>query len=132
VRPTVLQRILAGLFAFAGVYLIFGAFATAPRGAGYVSHPVAFTLIVIIGYGAFFGNYWMLRNTDAGESAAGLLKTLLGAISFPSLFVGIFNVVRLKDPAIPSRFLVVDGCIFGVLFLAFHLYTKRSSNRELA
>jgi len=130
VRPTVLQRVLAGLFAFAGVSLIFDAFATTPRGAGYVSHPAAFTLVVILGYGAFFGNYWVLRNTDVGENAASLLKTLLGAISFAAVLVGIFNVIRLKDAAIPTGFLLADGCIFGVLFLAFHLYTKRNSNRE--
>lgn len=130
-QPTLLQKVSAGLFAFAGVYLIFRAIATAPTDAGYVSHPVVFTLVVIIGYGAFFGNYWVLRNTEAGESAASLLRIFLGGISLTALLAGVINLFG-KDPAIPTRFLIADGCIFAVLFIAFHLYTKHSSNRESA
>jgi hypothetical protein len=132
VRPAPLEIALSRLFTGAGILLILigGATATATTVAGAGPFPIAGTIVVIIGYGAFFGNYWTLRNTDRGAVVAFMLKLFLGATSFGLLLAGALNVFQLKDPSIPARLLFADGCIFGVLLIAFHFYTKRSSNRE--
>ncbi len=124
-RPTPLQSVLSRLFMGAGTFMILVGFATAAVGTGDRPFPLLGTIVAVIGYTGYFGNYWILRNTNRGLSAATMLKVFLGTGSFGLLFAGLLNVFRLKDPSIPNGYLFGDGCVFGALLITFHLYTKR-------
>jgi hypothetical protein len=123
VRPTISQGVLSRLLTAAGGLIVLLGLAYALVGAG--AMPLAGTIIALIGYGAWFGNYLVLRNTDRGPSTASMLKVFLGLASFGLLFAGLLNVFRKTYPTVPNGYLFADGCVFGVLLIAFHLYTKR-------
>jgi hypothetical protein len=125
VRPTLLQNHMSRLLKCAGIVTILAGVGVASVEVPAGPYPLAGTIIATVGYAAFFGNYLLLRNTTRGSGAATGLKMFLGLSSLALLFTGLLTVFGMKDLPIPNGYLFVDGGIFGVLLVAFHLYAKR-------